>query len=313
MRMASMVGLLAVGVAAISGSVSAQVENGDFRVKADFRTPDNGAWGARESVGNADFRIHSRFLQLYYGGVMRNDDFKFSVQISFADISGFATEFAGSPYNVNYDLYINQGFVGRAIMNSGLGVAELTYDSRHAEFPDLPLPANFPEPVNAGDTVRVFFAAAVLPEVGDALPSGTPVFSGTLEEKFSRGDVDQDGNVDLNDFAILAANYDPHNLVGPHIGPARGDFSGDSVANITDYNVMADNWTDRDPIPAEPAPIAVPPCVPDFDHNGTVSIQDTFDFLSAYFLSAPTADVNNSGTVTVQDIFDFLTAYFTGC
>jgi hypothetical protein len=42
-------------------------------------------------------------------------------------------------------------------------------------------------------------------------------------------------------------------------------------------------------------------------------VQDIFDFLSAWFASAPSADVNANGTVTLQDIFDFLNAYFAAC
>ncbi len=54
-------------------------------------------------------------------------------------------------------------------------------------------------------------------------------------------------------------------------------------------------------------------CPADFDDSGAVSIQDLFDFLSAYFATAPAADVNGANGVTVQDIFDFLAAYFAGC
>jgi hypothetical protein len=56
------------------------------------------------------------------------------------------------------------------------------------------------------------------------------------------------------------------------------------------------------------------PCCPaDFNNSGAVSVQDIFDFLSAYFGHDPRADFNGSGAVSVQDIFDFLSAYFGGC
>ena len=70
-------GHLFVGLASLavmSTSALAQVENADFRIRADLRVPNDAPWGAGESVCNADFRIHSRFMQLYYGGVHRNDD-----------------------------------------------------------------------------------------------------------------------------------------------------------------------------------------------------------------------------------------------
>jgi len=54
-------------------------------------------------------------------------------------------------------------------------------------------------------------------------------------------------------------------------------------------------------------------CDGDFNGSGAVSVQDLFDFLSAWFAGDPRADVNGSGTVTVQDIFDFLGAWFRGC
>jgi hypothetical protein len=66
-------------------------------------------------------------------------------------------------------------------------------------------------------------------------------------------------------------------------------------------------------------------CPADFNHDGNVSVQDIFDFLSMFFgdclvVQNPpvppclwSADVNNSGTITVQDIFTYLEAFFLGC
>ncbi len=54
-------------------------------------------------------------------------------------------------------------------------------------------------------------------------------------------------------------------------------------------------------------------CPADFNGSATISVQDIFDFLSAYFTADPRADVNGIGGVSVQDIFDFLAAYFHGC
>ena len=54
-------------------------------------------------------------------------------------------------------------------------------------------------------------------------------------------------------------------------------------------------------------------CVADFNGSGTVTVQDIFDFLSAWFSNDPSADVNGQSGVTVQDIFEFLAAWFTGC
>jgi glucose/arabinose dehydrogenase len=54
-------------------------------------------------------------------------------------------------------------------------------------------------------------------------------------------------------------------------------------------------------------------CPADFNADGTVSVQDIFDFLAAYFGGLASADFNGVGGVTVQDIFDFLAAYFSPC
>lgn len=59
-------------------------------------------------------------------------------------------------------------------------------------------------------------------------------------------------------------------------------------------------------------PAAAPPCVADFNHANGITVQDIFDFLSAWFAGAPSADVNGGG-LSVQDIFDFLSAWFAGC
>jgi hypothetical protein len=54
-------------------------------------------------------------------------------------------------------------------------------------------------------------------------------------------------------------------------------------------------------------------CFADFNRDGTVSVQDVLDFITAYLSGSPSADINGSGTLTVQDVFDYLGAYFAGC
>ncbi|HVU63095.1 MAG TPA: protease pro-enzyme activation domain-containing protein [Phycisphaerales bacterium] len=54
-------------------------------------------------------------------------------------------------------------------------------------------------------------------------------------------------------------------------------------------------------------------CIADFDCNGSVSVQDIFDFLNAWFAGAPGTDIDASGATTVLDIFDFLNTWFAGC
>lgn len=57
---------------------------------------------------------------------------------------------------------------------------------------------------------------------------------------------------------------------------------------------------------------STPCCKADFNASESISVQDVFDFLSAWFGSDPQSDFNGSG-ITVQDVFDFLAAWFIGC
>jgi hypothetical protein len=54
-------------------------------------------------------------------------------------------------------------------------------------------------------------------------------------------------------------------------------------------------------------------CAADVNRSGTVTVQDVFDYLAAYFGGTIDGDFNADGGVTVQDIFDFLSGYFGGC
>lgn len=55
------------------------------------------------------------------------------------------------------------------------------------------------------------------------------------------------------------------------------------------------------------------PCAADFNHVNGVTVQDIFDFLTAWLAGNPSANFNGVNGVTVQDIFDFLTAWLAGC
>lgn len=60
-------------------------------------------------------------------------------------------------------------------------------------------------------------------------------------------------------------------------------------------------------------------CGADYNLSGSVTVQDLFDFLAAYFGGDKRADFSQSAdpdgnfAISVQDIFDFLAAYFAGC
>ena len=57
--------------------------------------------------------------------------------------------------------------------------------------------------------------------------------------------------------------------------------------------------------------VVVASCVADFNENGAVTVQDIFDFLTAWFAGDQKADINGAG-ISVTDIFDFLTIWFAG-
>ncbi|MEZ6243110.1 MAG: GC-type dockerin domain-anchored protein [Phycisphaerales bacterium] len=306
--------LAAITLGTLAGSAHAQA-NPDYRVRARFRTAPDASWGANESVGHAEFRVHSRFGHVYYGGVVRADEFKFQVQIDYRDISGFDPEFFASPFNADYDVYINNAFVGRVFMSTEeLGLAELVYDSRHPNFPDLPLPENFPDPVELFDVVSVFPATGAAPEIGAPLPAGDPMFQSELIEEFARGDANMDGKVDEDDYAILASVYDPFHLLGEHVGPMAGDFTADNLADLDDYDTLVANWTDSHDVPPEPEAVATP-CAADLAQPfGTLDFSDVLAFLTAFAASAPEADLAEPiGTFDFSDVLAFLAAFGAGC
>lgn len=77
-----------------------------------------------------------------------------------------------------------------------------------------------------------------------------------------------------------------------------------------------DGWFDSDELkvcadPANPLSHPGPPSSADYNGDLIISVQDIFDFLTAWF--ATNADFNRDGMTTVQDIFDFLASWFAAC
>jgi hypothetical protein len=54
-------------------------------------------------------------------------------------------------------------------------------------------------------------------------------------------------------------------------------------------------------------------CAADFNKVGGITVQDIFDYLTAWFAGAANTDINGVDGVSVQDIFDYLNAWFAGC
>lgn len=54
-------------------------------------------------------------------------------------------------------------------------------------------------------------------------------------------------------------------------------------------------------------------CPADFNHDLTLTSQDFFAFLNAFFEGAASADFNRDGAVNSSDVFDYLGSFFGGC
>ncbi|MCA9240951.1 MAG: hypothetical protein KDA37_12160 [Planctomycetales bacterium] len=187
----------------------AQEENPDFKILAKFRDAND------ESVGHARVRVKSRFLQVYYGGVSRKDEYRFELQL---DSQQYA--------NRSFDFLVDDYFVGTHTVD-GAGFLDLTYrsDFKPDDAPDLPLPTDFPDPIDVGNTAWVL----------DSL-TGEVVLSSVFGEEFRRGDSNEDGSVDLDDYNVRRDGYGAN-----YLGPANGDYNGDGRVNGADYTLWRDN------------------------------------------------------------------------
>jgi glucose/arabinose dehydrogenase len=54
-------------------------------------------------------------------------------------------------------------------------------------------------------------------------------------------------------------------------------------------------------------------CAVNINHDDVVSVQDIFDYLTAWFSGLPSAEFDGQPGVQVADIFAFLSAWFAGC
>ncbi|MCA9184451.1 MAG: hypothetical protein KDA99_02485 [Planctomycetales bacterium] len=212
-----MKGTIAIGgmiVAIFAGTVSAQEENPDYRIRAQFRD------GSDESVGNATFRVKSRFMQVYYGGVYRSDEYRFQIELD-------SSQYADRSLRLAIDDYT----WGTLHANSA-GFLDVTYrsDYKPDDAPDLPLPVGFPNLVDVGNVMKVYDAS------NDDL-----LLTSVFGEEFRRGDSDFDGDVDDDDYLVWKDNYGQN-----AIGPANGEYTGDNRVDGLDLLEWQRNYSSSD-------------------------------------------------------------------
>ncbi len=105
-----------------------------------------------------------------------------------------------------------------------------------------------------------------------------------------------------------------------HALPPMITCTAGTMATSPDYNAyrcIVFNAASDQPAVSLPTTLNVEscgnPCPADFNNVNGVTVQDIFDFLTAWLAGNASADFNHVNGVTVQDIFDFLTAWLAGC
>jgi len=79
--------------------------------------------------------------------------------------------------------------------------------------------------------------AGTLPS-GDGVPGGDAVTTFVVVPVDCPGDVDNTGDVTLDDFTVIASNFG----AGPDVTRAEGDLTGDGFVTLADFTVLAENF-----------------------------------------------------------------------
>ena len=134
-------------------------------------------------------------------------------------------------------------------------------------------------------------------------------------------DFSGNGEVGLEDFTFIQTGFLNTREADPcgnflQAGP-RTDVSVDDLVNMGMRSaVKADRNLDGRVNAADVQMVlttGISNCPADFNGDSNATVQDLFDFLSAWFARHPRADMNESGDVTVQDLFSFVSTWFQGC
>lgn len=161
-------------------------------------------------------------------------------------------------------------------------------------------------------------------------------FNGTVVDAEVRLTLTTEGDFRAENFVFEFTG--PTGGVGPVIGSqvgwsGQGTFAAGFHTNSLNGEIPMENnaaalrfWfmnisptADSLPTPIQGAlresfvRLTVQPCLLDWNGNFTVSIEDLFKFLEAWFGGQAGADIDASGDLGVGDIFRYLSLYFVGC
>jgi hypothetical protein len=134
--------------------------------------------------------------------------------------------------------------------------------------------------------------------------TGVPRFFDTVVSTFQVVLFEADGAIEFRYGDVQPSPFPEQTTIG--VEDARG-----LRATSIDAMLPLSNTSIR--LVALPDAGACPRCAADYNGSGTLSVQDIFDYLNAWFAGNSHADTNHNGGLEVQDIFDFLNMWFAGC
>ena len=167
-------------------------------------------------------------------------------------------------------------------------------------------------------------AAAVLPP-GTFRPAGCANAPSSLATTFAGIMANGVWSVDVSDHAGLdIGTIDSFGVVVNNLGtptPCSGAVASGACCNQTQCSVLAaaactgpgTRFSGANTVCNVQGNNLSPCCRADFNQNGTILLQDLFDYLTAFFAQSPSAQFDQFPGVALEDLFAFLNAWFTPC